>query len=75
MDRSSWNWGADNQSLLPDYFRLDAALAYESKGLRVGLNVNNLLDEYLYSGSAYADFYYWQAEPGINFRLNITQKF
>jgi iron complex outermembrane receptor protein len=74
-DRSSWNWGADNQSLLPDYFRLDAALAYESKGLRVGLNVNNLLDEYLYSGSAYADFYYWQAEPGINFRLNITQKF
>jgi iron complex outermembrane receptor protein len=54
---------------------LDAALAYESKGLRVGLNVNNLLDEYLYSGSAYADFYYWQAEPGINFRLNITQKF
>lgn len=74
-DRSSWNWGADNGSVLPNYFRLDGALSWESDAVNVSLNVNNLLNDYLYSGSAYADFYYWQTEPGANFRLNVAYKF
>ena len=54
VDRSSWNWGADNDSFLPDYFRLDGALSWRNDNLKVGLNINNLLNEYLYSGSTYA---------------------
>ena len=75
VDRSSWNWGADNESVLPDYFRLDGGLSWQSDALNVGLNINNLLNDYLYSGSAYTNYYYWQTEPGTNFRLNVGYKF
>nr|WP_238769171.1 TonB-dependent receptor [Maribellus maritimus] len=75
LDRSSWTWSAENKSDMPDYFRLDGALSWEDKQYSIGLNVYNLLDEYLYSGSAYANYYYWQTEPGINFRLNVRYRF
>jgi iron complex outermembrane receptor protein len=75
LDRSSWSWGADNTSALPDYFRLDGALSWQQDKLRVGLNVNNLLNQYLYSGSAYGSYYYWQTEPGTNLRLQLGYKF
>ena len=74
-DRSSWSWGADNESMLPNYFRLDGGLSWQGDDIRLGLNVNNLLDEYLYSGSSYGDFYYWQAEPGRNYRLSVAYQF
>lgn len=74
VDRSSWNWGADNKSILPDYFRLDGAISWHNDDFNVALNVNNLLNEYLYSGSAYATYYYWQTEPGTNFRVNLAYK-
>jgi iron complex outermembrane receptor protein len=75
VDRSSWSWGADNEAMLPDYFRLDGALFWENNAIAVRLNVNNLLDEYLYSGGSYGNFYYWQTEPGINYRLSINYRF
>ncbi len=75
IDRSTWAWGAENQSDLPDYFRLDGALSWKSKHIRVQLNVNNLLDEYLYSGANYGSYLYWQSEPGINGRLGVTYTF
>ena len=75
VDRSSWSWGADNEAILPDYFRLDGALSWVKEAVAVRLNVNNLLDEYLYSGSSYGNYYYWQTEPGINYRLSITYRF
>jgi iron complex outermembrane receptor protein len=75
VDRSSWSWTADNQDALPDYFRMDAAVSWENEQVVIGLNAYNLLDDYLYSGSAYADYYYWQTEPGINFRLSMSYKF
>lgn len=74
-DRSSWSWNADNESALPNYFRLDGALSWKQDNFSVGLNVNNLLDTYLYSGSAYGAYYYWQTEPGTNFRLQLGYKF
>ncbi|SIS86802.1 iron complex outermembrane recepter protein [Zobellia uliginosa] len=74
VDRSSWSWGADNQTDLPDYFRLDGALSWKNNKLKVQLNINNLLDEYLYSGSNYGSYLYWQSEPGINGRLTVTYK-
>ena len=75
VDRSSWNWGADNDSLLPDYFRLDGGVSWKGDNIALSLNVNNLLNEYLYSGSSYGSFYYWQSEPGTNFRLNMAYTF
>lgn len=75
IGRSSWNWGADNESILPDYFRLDGAVSWKNDAFTVALNVNNLLDKYLYSGSGYASFYYWQTEPGINYRLSVRYRF
>ncbi len=75
IDRSTWTWPTDNLAELPNYFRMDAALSWENDQFSIGLNVYNLLDDYLYSGSAYADYYYWQTEPGINFRLNMSYKF
>ncbi|WP_308990869.1 TonB-dependent receptor [Mariniflexile litorale] len=75
IDRSAWAWGADNQSDLPDYFRLDGGLSWKNKKIRIQLNVNNILDEYLYSGSNYGSYLYWQSEPGINGRLTVTYKF
>lgn len=79
IDRSSWNWGTDNEAQIPDYFRLDGALSWTSDDISIGLNINNILNEYLYSGSTYSlggtTAYYWQTEPGTNFRLNVTYKF
>tara|TARA_R110000796_G_scaffold35017_3_gene90168 strand:+ start:151922 stop:154258 length:2337 start_codon:yes stop_codon:yes gene_type:complete len=75
VDRSAWAWGADNQSDLPDYFRLDGGLSWRNDHLRIQANVNNILDEYLYSGSNYGSYLYWQSEPGINGRVTVTYSF
>ncbi|MCM5661416.1 TonB-dependent receptor [Galbibacter mesophilus] len=75
VDRSSWAWGAENNPLLPDYFRLDGGISWAKNNFRVNLNVNNILDEYLYSGSAYAKYLYWQSEPGINGRITLAYRF
>jgi iron complex outermembrane receptor protein len=74
-DRSSWNWGAGNEAVLPDYFRLDGGLAWENRHLRVQLNIYNILDEHLFSGSSYGSYVYWQSEPGVNGRLSLTYTF
>ncbi len=75
MQRSSWFiWDGSEQSL-PDYFRLDGVISWQSKRFNLALNVNNLLNEYLYSGSPYANYFYWQSEPGRNFRLTVRHKF
>lgn len=74
-NRSTWTWGAANQKDLPDYFKLDGGLSYEKNHITIGANVFNLLDTYLYSGAAYATYYYWQAEPGRNLRVSVGYKF
>ncbi|WP_233900732.1 carboxypeptidase-like regulatory domain-containing protein [Tenacibaculum piscium] len=73
VDRSTWAWaGADQKSDLPDYFRMDGAVTWKNDKWRVGLNINNLLDKYLYSGANYGSYLYWQSEPGINGRISLT---
>lgn len=74
IDRSSWAWGADNQTDLPDYFRLDGGLSWRNNKFKIQLNINNILDEYLYSGANYGSYLYWQSEPGINGRLTLSYK-
>lgn len=74
-DRSTWDWGSENQMQLPEYFRLDGGLSWQGKKMAFNLNVNNILNAYLYSGAPYADFYYWQAEAPRNFRFSIAYRF
>ncbi|OXA82345.1 TonB-dependent siderophore receptor [Flavobacterium columnare NBRC 100251 = ATCC 23463] len=75
VDRSTSNWGADNKTILPDYLRLDAGINWKYKGLNLALNVNNLLNKYLYSGGIAGTVAYWQSEPGRNWRAMLTYKF
>ena len=75
VNRSTWSWGADNQTELPTYFRTDGSLFWSGKDFRIQLNVNNLLNDYLYSGANFGSYLYWQSEPGINGRLAITYTF
>ena len=63
VDRSTWAWGADGETDLPDYFRMDGALSWENNKFRVALNLNNLLNEYLYSGADYGSRVGWHSSP------------
>ncbi|HVI46876.1 MAG TPA: TonB-dependent receptor [Chitinophaga sp.] len=75
-DRSTWAWaGTTTQRQLPDYFKLDGGLSWEKQQFSIAANVYNLLDAYLYSGSPYKNYYYWQAEPGRNLRVTVGYKF
>jgi iron complex outermembrane receptor protein len=75
VERSSWAWGAENKTDLPDYLRMDGAVSWRNQKFTIRLNVNNILDEYLYSGANYGTYLYWQSEPGINGRLSVAYKF
>lgn len=75
IDRSSWSVGAENESILPDYFRLDGGIFWKNDKLRVQLNVNNLTNDHLFSGADFFGTLYWQSEPGINGRIAITYNF
>lgn len=84
IGRNAWDWGANTESAakLPDYFRVDGALSWRSDKMSVGLNVNNIFDKYLYAGAPYeldgdaaTKEYYYQIEPGVNYRLTIGYKF
>jgi len=75
--RTSWYVFDGTQQNLPDYFKLDGAISYQLNKFTIALNVNNITSKYLYSGAYYnwGGFFYWQSEPLINSRLNITYKF
>lgn len=75
VNRSTWGLTADGDSELPDYFRLDGGVFWGKENLRIQLNVNNILDEYLFSGTNGFGTPYWQTEPGINGRLGVTYNF
>ncbi|KGL62986.1 TonB-dependent receptor [Polaribacter sp. Hel1_85] len=76
VDRSSWAWATDGkEAILPDYFRVDGGVSWKKNKVSIRLNVNNILNKYLYSGAGYGDYLYWQSEPGTNARLSIAYKF
>lgn len=76
-DRTAWYVFDGTSQELPDYFRLDGAVSYQLNKFAIALNLNNLTSNYLYSGAYYnyGGFYYWQSEPLLNARLNVTYKF
>lgn len=75
VKRSPWYVFDGSENSLPDYFRLDGSLSYQKEKIGFNLVVNNLLNKYLYSGAPYADYYYWQAEPGTNVRFSVGYRF
>lgn len=77
-DRATSDWSENhNQQTLPDYFKLDGGVFWEKGKIKLTLNVFNILDEYLYSGSYYdwLNAYYWQSEAPRNLRFGIAYKF
>ncbi len=75
-DRMTDSW-SEGSIRLPNYFKLDGGLSYETGKIKITGNVFNILDEYLYSGSYYEwlSAYYWQAEAPRNYRLGVAYKF
>lgn len=73
--RSSWFVWDNSEKSLPDYFRLDGGIGYQRDKFNINVNVNNILDEYLYSGAPYGGMFYWQTEPGRNYRMTIGYRF
>ncbi|ULT38585.1 TonB-dependent siderophore receptor [Niabella defluvii] len=85
IDRHT-GWSTEGKQL-PDYFKVDGGIFYSKDKYRITLNVFNLLDKYLFSGSysasptvrgdwsTSAEAYYYQAEPPRNLRLSVTYTF
>ncbi len=70
----SWSVGGER---LPNYFKMDGGLSYETGNLKFTANMFNILDKYLYSGSYYdwLGAYYWQSEAPRNVRVGVSYKF
>src|SRR5690606_17977208 len=67
---------------MSDYARMDGSLFWQKDHLRITLNASNIFDKYLYTGAPYefdsnsaTTEYYYQVEPGINFRLGVGYLF
>lgn len=73
--RSPWFVFDGTENSLPDYFRLDGSLSYQKDKIGFNIVVNNILNRYLYSGAPYADYFYWQSEPGTNMRFSVNYRF
>lgn len=77
--RSSWYAAYDTNvdATMPSYTRFDGAVSYLFDKFDVALNINNLFNADIISGSYYSwsQFYYWQAEAHRNARLSIRYKF
>lgn len=58
---------------IPDYFRLDGGLGWQSAHLKVNLLVNNLLDRNLIATPWNRNgLNYWVSQPGRNGRLSVS---
>lgn len=81
LNRLPWSLGTGTSDL-PNYFRLDAGASYQIKKMSFAVNVNNVLNTYLYSGG-HEDYlsatgktvYSWQAEAPTTIRLSVGYKF
>jgi iron complex outermembrane receptor protein len=81
IDRLPWSLGTGTSDL-PNYFRLDAGASYQLRKMSFAVNVNNVLNTYLYSGG-HEDYlsatgktvYSWQAEAPTTIRLSVGYKF
>lgn len=81
LDRIPWSLGTGTSDL-PNYFRVDAAASYQWGKFSLAVNVNNVLNAYLYSGG-HEDYlssegktvYTWQAESPRAVRASLGYRF
>ena len=75
--RTYWETSPDPNQNLPDYFKLDGGLNWEKDKIKIAVNVFNILDKFIYSGSYYSwlNAYYWQTETPRNVRFSISYSF
>lgn len=60
---------SDNSYALPEYFTLDASLSYTFGNIRIGVNVNNILDTLYFTDAIYGNQFFPGA--GRNFKLKL----
>jgi iron complex outermembrane recepter protein len=77
-----YQWQGNRQHDLPAYHRFDANVSVNLKTITIAVVANNITDKYLFSGAPFeynndpaSTEYYFQAEPGLNFRINVTCRF
>jgi len=78
LDRFGWfSDVTSKEPNLPNTFRADGAISWQNNRISVALNVNNILNAYLYSGAYYtwSKSYYYQVEAPRNFRLSLAYRF
>jgi len=75
--RTYWETSPDPNQNLPDYFKLDGGLSWEKDKIKIAVNVFNMLDKFIYSGSYYSwlNAYYWQTETPRNARFSVSYSF
>jgi iron complex outermembrane receptor protein len=74
-NRTSWYLATDDSQKMPDYFRWDAGIGYQKDKIAFNLLINNVLNEYLYSGGYSSGMYMWQTEPLRNYRFSVNYTF
>ena len=77
-DRAAWPTGSS--SILPDdYFSLDGGISYKTKEFDISMLVNNITDNYNYTGFFDGAWGYkhfgWRAAAPINFRIQLRYFF
>lgn len=72
VGRTSWYNPGDK---LPNFFKMDTGVSWQNDRLSLSLDVNNILDEYLYSGFPSGENYVWITQPPRNFRLRMAYSF
>ena len=77
-----YQWQAKRGNGLEDYHRFDANVSYTIEMLSVSLSINNIMNKYLCAGAPFefnndpgSTEYYFQVEPGINFRFCVAYRF
>lgn len=72
-----WDPSPDPEKAIKDYFKLDGGVSYEKDNFKITVNMFNLLNDYLYSGSYYKwlNAYNWQTEAPRNVRVSMGYRF
>jgi iron complex outermembrane recepter protein len=72
-----WDASPDPAQKIPDYVKIDGGLSWEKDKIRIAVNVFNVFNKFIYSGSYYSwlNAYYWQTETPRSARLGISYSF
>nr|HPH46823.1 TonB-dependent receptor [Chryseolinea sp.] len=81
LDRATyWEASPDSEHEMDNYFKVDGGVFWEQDNFKIAVNVFNVFDAYLYSGSYASNYfatpvYSYQTEAPRNARLSISYTF